>query len=115
MALYPMSYTLQLMRPLKQTPSIIEGTSEKIGVDIEQAKRDKALALLAAQHVEFDYDSPESKAVLRKIDLRIIPMVLSVYVMMLVDKNSLSFANIMGVKESTGVTASQYSWLGSVV
>lgn len=42
-------------------------------------------------------------------------MVLVVYVLMLVDKNSLSFANIMGIKEEANLSASQYSWLGSIV
>ncbi|KAF2642453.1 permease of the major facilitator superfamily [Massarina eburnea CBS 473.64] len=87
----------------------------EIAVDVDEAKKDKALALLTAQNLQFDHNSPEAKAVLRKIDTRIVPMVLSVYVIMLVDKNSLSFANIMGIKQFTGITASQYSWLGSIV
>lgn len=42
-------------------------------------------------------------------------MVLTVYVLMLLDKNSLSFSNIMGIKEETHLSASEYSWLGSIV
>lgn len=89
--------------------------SEKLAVDTKAAMKDKALNLLTVHNVEFDPNSPEAKRVLRKIDSRIIPMVLVVYILMLVDKNSLSFANIMGIKQETHLTASQYSWLGSIV
>ncbi|KAH8898697.1 MFS general substrate transporter [Thozetella sp. PMI_491] len=91
----------------------IEGLA-KIGVDKEAAEKDKALELLSAQ-IDFDPNSAEAKAVLRKIDLKIIPMVLVVYTLMLVDKNSLSYAAIMGVKTDANLTASEYSWLGSIV
>lgn len=43
------------------------------------------------------------------------PILLVVYILMLVDKNSISYANIMGIKEETHLSASQYSWLGSLV
>lgn len=99
----------------QRTASVADGYTEKI-IEINQgAKKDKALALLATHHVAFDANSPEAKRVLRKIDQRIIPMVLTVYVLMLLDKNSLSFANIMGIKEETHLSASEYSWLGSIV
>lgn len=78
-------------------------------------KQDKALALLADNDVEFDPTSPEAKAVLGKIDRRIMPILLFVYILMLVDKNSISYANIMGIREEVGLSASQFSWLGSVV
>jgi len=71
--------------------------------------------LLAAGNVDFDPRSPEAKAVLRKIDLRVMPILLIVYVLMLVDKNSISYANIMGIREDVGLDASEFSWLGSIV
>jgi hypothetical protein len=43
------------------------------------------------------------------------PLIIAIYTLMLVDKNSLSFANIMNIKEETHLTESQYSWLGSIV
>ena len=83
--------------------------------DVEIARRDRALALLSEHHVAFDPNSPEAKRVLQRIDHRIMPLILVVYTLMLVDKNSLSFANIMDIKEETHLTDSQYSWLGSIV
>ena len=54
---------------------------------------------------------------LRKIDMRIMPLVFVVYVylLQLMDKNSLSLGAIMGIKADCHLTAKQYSWLGSIV
>ncbi|PMD62759.1 MFS general substrate transporter, partial [Hyaloscypha bicolor E] len=88
---------------------------EKAGIDQQAASKDKALGLLATHHVNFDPNSTEAKRVLRKIDMRIMPMVFVVYMLQLMDKNSLSFAAIMGIKTDCHLTAKQYSWLGSIV
>jgi MFS transporter, ACS family, allantoate permease len=111
------------------------------GQVIAVGKHDKALDLLAENHIDFDPESDDAKRLLRKIDWRIMPMVFTVYLLQLMDKNSLSFAAIMGVRyvslarhgqtllpaehssgidedlcrEDTNLTASQYSWLGSIV
>ncbi|KAL4783700.1 major facilitator superfamily domain-containing protein [Aspergillus varians] len=82
---------------------------------IDVAGKDRALNLLAHSHVDFDPNSPEAKRVKWKIDARIMPMIFVIYCLQLMDKNSLSFAAIMGVKEDTNLTPSQYSWLGSIV
>lgn len=87
----------------------------KAGVDIKAASKDKALEFLAHHHVEFDPDSAEAKRVLRKIDMRIMPFAFTIYLLQLLDKNSLSFAAIMGIRTETGLTPFQYSWLGSIV
>ncbi|RFU30475.1 hypothetical protein B7463_g5877, partial [Scytalidium lignicola] len=89
--------------------------SVEAAVDIDAARKDKALALLATHHVVFDPNSPEARRVLRKIDWRVMPLVFRVYLLQLMDKNALSFAAIMGVQKDTHLTADQYSWLGSMV
>ncbi|KAK9771617.1 putative Major facilitator superfamily (MFS) profile domain-containing protein [Seiridium cardinale] len=95
------------------------GKGEVANVDEELkmagATKDKALDLLAHHHVDFDPNSAEAKRVLRKIDWRIMPMIFTIYLLQLMDKNSLSFAAIMGIKSDAHLTASQYSWLGSIV
>ncbi|CEJ57919.1 Putative Permease of the major facilitator superfamily [Penicillium brasilianum] len=85
------------------------------GDSINMTGRDKALNLLANHHIAFDPNSPEAKRVLRKIDMRILPMIFVIYCLQLMDKNSLSYAAIMGLKKDTHLTSSQYSWLGSLV
>ncbi|KAB8214636.1 major facilitator superfamily domain-containing protein [Aspergillus novoparasiticus] len=77
--------------------------------------QDKATALLMNHTIEFSPSSLEAKRVLRKIDLRIMPLVIIIYTIMLMDKNALSFAAIMGIRDDANLTGSQYSWLGSLV
>lgn len=106
------------------------GSSEK-GSDLERPQadvfaaedgpavphRDKALDLL--QHTDpvtdFDFTSPAALAVKRKIDRRVMPLLYLCYLLQLIDKNTLSYAAIMGIKKSTHLTPSDYSWLGSIV
>ncbi|KAL2833707.1 major facilitator superfamily domain-containing protein [Aspergillus cavernicola] len=76
---------------------------------------DKALDLLRSQLVDFDQDSEEAKWVLRKIDCIVLPLLCLIYTIMLMDKSSLSFAGIMGIKEDCKLTGSEYSWLGSIM
>ncbi|GES60113.1 MFS general substrate transporter [Aspergillus terreus] len=85
------------------------------GVDLDKARKSKALNFLASHQNDIDLDSPEAKRVLRKIDMQIMPLVLGIYVLQLLDKNSLSFAAIMGIKPETNLTEDQYDWLGSIV
>lgn len=94
----------------------LEGAGEQLsGKYIETASRDKALNLLANRHAPFDPNSAEAIRVRWKIDMRIMPMIFVIYCLQLMDKNSLSFAAIMGIKEDTNLSSAQYSWLGSLV
>jgi ACS family allantoate permease-like MFS transporter len=90
-------------------------TSAAAGVDVKAVGHSKAQELLADHHVDFDPDSAEAKRVLRKIDMRLMPMIFMIYLLQLMDKNSLSFAAIMGIRRDANLTPSQYSWLGSIV
>lgn len=93
----------------------MNGTAESIIVKENTGAQDKALALLSENDTDFDPNSEEAKRVLRKIDYRIMPILLVVYILMLVDKNSISYANIRGIKQETNLSPSEYSWLGSIV
>ncbi|KAH7127972.1 major facilitator superfamily domain-containing protein [Dactylonectria estremocensis] len=60
--------------------------------------------------------TPEDNArVLRKIDLRILPLILFVYCLQSLDKTTLSYASVFGLIEDTHLVGDQFSWLGSVV
>lgn len=59
------------------------------GVDAKQAQKDKALAILTHNVIDFDMESDEAKRVLRKIDMRIMPIIWILYLLQLMDKNSL--------------------------
>ncbi|TIA25065.1 MFS general substrate transporter [Aureobasidium pullulans] len=59
-------------------------------------------------------DPAEAKRVLRKIDVRIVPILFVVYLLQYLDKNSLNFASAYGLKDGTHLHGQQYSWLGSI-
>ncbi|KAM0391830.1 putative transporter [Fusarium culmorum] len=60
--------------------------------------------------------SPADDArILRRIDLALLPLMLSVYFLQALDKATLSYASIFGLIEDTNLQGDQYSWLGSIV
>lgn len=58
--------------------------------------------------------TPEEEArVLRKIDIRLIPLLFGIYLIQYLDKNSLNFASVYGLKTGTKLEGQDYSWLGA--
>lgn len=57
-------------------------------------------------------DEAEVKKVLRKVDYRIIPILFVTYFLQYLDKNSLNFASVYGLKDGTHLVGQDYSWLG---
>lgn len=58
--------------------------------------------------------SPEEEArVLRKIDIRLVPLLFAIYLIQYLDKNSLNFASVYGLKTATKLEGQDYSWLGA--
>jgi hypothetical protein len=61
---------------------------------------------------DLDVDLAEYKRVLRKIDMRIIPILFVTYMLQYLDKNSINFASVYGLKQGTHLGKQDYSWLG---
>ena len=61
---------------------------------------------------ELQVDPLEAKKVLRKIDKRVMTILFGTYMLQYLDKNSLNFASVYGLKAGTHIDGSQYSWLG---
>jgi hypothetical protein len=60
--------------------------------------------------------SPADDArILRRIDLALLPLMLSVYFLQALDKATLSYASIFGIIDDTDLVGDQFSWLGSIV
>lgn len=57
----------------------------------------------------------DNDRVLRRIDLALLPLMLSVYFLHALDKATLSYASVFGLIDDTGLRGNQFSWLGSVV
>ena len=78
--------------------------------------KDKAAAFLESNQ-RIALTPAEDKAVLRKIDAVILPILLSVYFLQSLDKTTLSYASVFGLIEDANLDpqSQQYSWLGSIV
>ncbi|KAE8358711.1 MFS allantoate transporter [Aspergillus caelatus] len=59
-------------------------------------------------------DSDEEKRLIRKLDMRILPLLGICYFFYYVDKTTLSYAAIFGIKESLHLDGQEYSWLSSI-
>lgn len=67
------------------------------------------------QNTSIEIDAAASKRVLRKIDLRLLPLLFFIYLLQYLDKNSLNFASVYGLEKGTGLTAQDYSWLSMLL
>lgn len=79
-------------------------------------KVDAAAKFLQTAHVEdvaFTYE--EERAVLKRIDFRVLPLLLGAYFFQQLDKSSLSYVSIFGIQKDAGLVGKQYSWLGSIL
>src|SRR5690349_7481710 len=63
---------------------------------------------------EQDLGPAESKRVLRKLDLRIVPILFLIYLMQYLDKNGINYASVYGLQKGTNLHGQNYSWLGSI-
>lgn len=59
-------------------------------------------------------DPAESKRVLRKIDLRLIPTLWLLYLLQYLDKNGINYASVYGLQKGTNLVGDQYNWLSSI-
>lgn len=55
----------------------------------------------------------ELKSVLRKIDYILMPLMCIAVLLQFLDKTSLNYANLLGLKKDTNLKGQEYSWLGS--
>ena len=63
---------------------------------------------------EQDLGVAESKRVLRKIDSRLIPVLILIYLLQYLDKNGINYASVYGLQKGTNLHGQDYSWLGSI-
>ena len=82
-------------------------------------KLDAAAELLRktgdAENGRIVFTAADNKRVLRKIDLVILPILLTVYFLQALDKATLSYASVFNLITDTNLVGTQYSWLGSIV
>ena len=59
-------------------------------------------------------DPDEARSVLRKIDLRLLPLLMVTYMLQYLDKSSINFASVYGLEDGTNLHGQDYSWLSSI-
>ncbi|KAL9051457.1 MAG: hypothetical protein Q9162_005988 [Coniocarpon cinnabarinum] len=76
---------------------------------------DVALKALAGEDLgDLTLDEATNKRLLRKIDLTIMPVLCLVYGLNYLDKTTLSYASVMGMKSDLKLVGDDYQWLGSL-
>jgi sugar phosphate permease len=76
---------------------------------------DVALALFEDLHdLSAPIDPAEEKKLIRKIDYLILPLIAVNYAFFYIDKTTLSYAAIFGIKDDLNLQGTQYSWLSSI-
>lgn len=92
--------------PVKQDPNGLDEISAAT-----KHRDDNYELYKASQNLETD--PAEVKRVLRKVDYRIIPILVITYMLQYLDKNSINFASVYGLKDGTHLKGQDYAWLGN--
>jgi sugar phosphate permease len=62
-----------------------------------------------------DLDPIEAKRVLRKVDLRILSILMVTYFLQYLDKNCINLASVYGLKKDLHLVGQDYSWLSTAI
>ncbi|GHJ88991.1 hypothetical protein NliqN6_5393 [Naganishia liquefaciens] len=100
-----LEHVLSFDETLEKQPAALHG---KVG-NMDEA------AQVMANAGKVEYTLAEDKAVLRKIDTWILPVLCLVYWVQQLDKSSVSYAAVFDLREATNLKGQQYSWLTSIV
>lgn len=77
---------------------------------------DVAMALFSSpSEIHEPIDPVEERKVVRKIDFMILPYLAVCYAFFYIDKTTLSYAAIFGIKDDLDLVGKEYSWLSSYV
>ncbi|KAL4966185.1 MFS general substrate transporter [Aspergillus stella-maris] len=75
--------------------------------------KDEKLASLDHDYAAGDMEMESDRALLRRIDWRILPIMFLTYFLQFLDKVSLNYANIMGLQKDLGMQGNDFSWLAT--
>jgi MFS transporter, ACS family, allantoate permease len=108
--------------PGKRSISPVDLTGKRASVSSTRAAKkilehsndaDEAMKAFANGEV-VEVDEATNKRLLRIIDWHLIPLMCLVYGLNYLDKTTLSYASIMGIKKDIGLVGDDYQWLGSM-
>ncbi|OQV11030.1 hypothetical protein CLAIMM_14936 [Cladophialophora immunda] len=94
-----------------QDVEMVEDQKSERGDELPQ-HADRAVAILRDRRIELSDE--ENKRIRRKIDKRILPVLICVYFLQILDKSMLGYAAIFGMEKAAHLEGNQYSLLGSI-
>ncbi|XAO26352.1 hypothetical protein I312_105189 [Cryptococcus bacillisporus CA1280] len=102
------------MEPVKAQSTSQVNTTEVLKNEhtIQLKEVDEAAAFVAG--LAGEVDPAAALRVRRKIDLHLLPLMMTLYFVQFTDKATLGSANIMGLKKDTHISQAEYSWLGTI-
>ncbi|KAF6837195.1 allantoate permease [Colletotrichum plurivorum] len=104
----------------KGTPGIEPCTEQPVAGPVHDLKHPDATEEQAAVFLRENesqwarYEPAEARRVLRKIDWRLMPLIVGTITIAAVDKILISNAALYGMNEDTHLVGQQYSWVGSI-
>lgn len=75
---------------------------------------DVALNLLHSAQEGDVLDIKQSRKLLWKIDLWLIPLLCITYALQSIDKTTLNYAAVFGLRDDLGLSSNEYSWAGAI-
>ncbi|MCJ1483443.1 hypothetical protein MMC06_003610 [Schaereria dolodes] len=97
--------------------SVLPGVTGRVSDPILKHANDADEAMKAFADHEGDVlvlDEATNKRLLRKIDLNLMPLLCVIYGLNYLDKTTLSYASVMGIKTDIDLVGDDYQWLGSM-
>lgn len=91
--------------PARSTNEVVDDASPAVSTHLD----DNYALYENARDIEVD--PQEAKRVLRKIDIRLMPILFVTYMLQYLDKNSINFSSVYGLQKGTHLVGQQYSWL----
>ncbi|KAH7017211.1 major facilitator superfamily domain-containing protein [Ilyonectria destructans] len=95
-----------------EKPPPLEASSLK-GVIINDVSTYEALNL-HREALDNELTEEEARALRWKIDLRLMPILCITYALQAIDKNTLSYAAVFGVREEINLQGTDYSWVSAI-
>lgn len=105
-------------RTVSPPATLVSASGRRTSADVEKViahsgDADEALKAFADGEI-IEIDEATNKRLLRKIDWHLMPIMCCVYGINYLDKTTISYASIMGLKKDLGLKGDQYQWLGSM-
>ncbi|KAJ4319427.1 hypothetical protein N0V94_003931 [Neodidymelliopsis sp. IMI 364377] len=96
---------------LKKQETVSEGQIQ----ELDEASQFLRQHNLTPEYIsELVNDNELNKKVSRKVDLLLLPLLCGTFFLQYIDKQAVSYSAVFDLFETTGITGSQYSWLGSI-